>query len=60
LLFSSYQALVGSATVITVTGMLSFTATRFVGSGDTLQVDVDVKLDNVKVHAAVNSGEGKY
>jgi len=52
-------ALVGSTTLIVVTGILSFTATRFVGSGDTLQVDVDVKPDNVKVRAAVNSGEGK-
>jgi len=52
-------ALVGSTTVIIVTGMLSFTATQFVGSGDTLQLDVDVKPDNVKLRAAVNSDEGK-
>lgn len=50
--------LISSATIITVVSIFSFTATRFVGSGDSLQLDVEVKPDNVKLRAAVNSDEG--
>lgn len=50
-------AIIGSATVITTISILSFTATQFVGSGDKLLLDVDVKPNNVKLRATVNSHE---
>lgn len=46
-------AIIGSATTVTISGIFSFTATRFAGSGDSLQLDVE--LDNMKLGAAVNS-----
>jgi hypothetical protein len=48
-------AVIGAMTVITVAGILSFTATQFAGSGDNLQLDVEVKPDTVKMRAAVNN-----
>ncbi len=48
-------AVIGAMTAITVTGIISFTATQFAGSGDTIQLDVEVKPNTVKMRAAVNN-----
>jgi hypothetical protein len=52
-------AVITSLSAITVVGIFSITATRFVGSGDNLQLDVEVKPNNVKVRAAVNSDNSR-
>lgn len=48
-------AVSGAMTIITLAGIFSFTATQFSGSGDNLQLDVEIKLDTVKMRAAVNN-----
>jgi hypothetical protein len=48
-------AVIGAMTAIAVTSIISFTATQFVGSGDNLQLDVEVKPNTVKMRAAVNN-----
>lgn len=48
-------AVIGAITVVTMAGIFGFTATRFAGSGDNLQLDVEVKPNTMKMRAAVNN-----
>jgi hypothetical protein len=50
-------AIIGSATLVTVVGIFSFTATRFTGSGNSLYLDVEVKPNTMKVRTSVNGDE---
>jgi|GEM_PF-5609758 len=48
-------AVIGALTVITLTGIFSFTAAQFSSSDNSFQLDVDVKPNNLRMKAAVNN-----
>lgn len=50
-------AVIGAMTITAVVGIFSFTATQFAESENSLQLDVDVKPNNVKMRAAVGNND---